>query len=108
MLDKTKLMFKKDVGDLYILYNRFNRLKRWVISYFEKFITGSYVDKISYSRGMFRFQLKTEEGEDDSKRFDEIIEILVDEGFEPAFSKGENVFYIHIENIQKVVLSDEY
>lgn len=106
MLDKTKVMFKEDIREMYIYYNKFNRLKAHMIEYFRKFILIEYVDKIGYNNGIFRFEIIEDNDETHMERFNTLVEDLRSQGFDPAYCPDETVFYISFENIAEIILKE--
>lgn len=106
LLDKTKVMFKEDIREMYIYYNKFNRLKAHMIEYFRKFILIEYVDKIGYNNGIFRFEIIEDNDETHMERFNTLVEDLRSQGFDPAYCPDETVFYISFENIAEIILKE--
>lgn len=108
MLGKTKVMFKEDVKELYILYNKFKRCKSSVIAYLEKFIVFEDVESIGYMNGIFRFTVFDYPDVDLQDTVLKVSEMLRSQGFDASYTGEDEFLYLSLENLAEVILDDDY
>ena len=112
MLEKTKVIFKEDIKDMWIHYRKFRRNQASVLVGFQKFYLTEGCWKINFIGNNFIFIMSYNE-EDNPLELDNIfineIHHLLDYGFDVCYDKeNRREFMISMDNFVEALLKEEY